>query len=303
MAVRARNVRAKWCPRARQRRAGWGRPAGPSTHDTPQTVGERGGIAREPAGRLLLVALGLLGDAPALDQPHLVTDLLDELLRVRDHDDAALVPGEALDQRVQRLHVDVIRGLVEGDDVRLRPEGRAQGELGLLPGGEAADLAVQDHVLVEAELLEVLDDLLLAQGPLVHPDGLRGLPLVEGLREGRHAHHLELGHGLERVLLLIREVRPLHLVQHLVSPNHAADDVPDLVAVLAVPVRQVLPHLGLLLVRRLKQSPLQSLVPPMLVPLLDVHVWRAVQELGQVEHVLLRDVCQAQVSVLGDLPR
>mmetsp|Transcript_75074 Transcript_75074/g.244090 ORF Transcript_75074/g.244090 Transcript_75074/m.244090 type:complete len:406 (+) Transcript_75074:1-1218(+) len=250
-----------------------------------------------------LLVFALLCNGSALHKPSLVAHLVDELLGVGNDDDAALVTSKTFHQGVEGLHVDVIRRLVQRDNVGLGPEGRTKGQLRLLTSREASNLSVQDHLLIQAELLKVLDDLFLRQWPLVDAGGRCRLALIEGLRIGRDTQFFQLLHGQDGVLLLVRQSLPLDLVQDLVRTDHAANDVGDLVTILAELDRKLLAHGGLHLVGRLEQSSLQGLIVSVLVALLDVDIRTAIHELCQVEHVLLRDVGQAQVPVLDQLAR
>mmetsp|Transcript_58265 Transcript_58265/g.151396 ORF Transcript_58265/g.151396 Transcript_58265/m.151396 type:complete len:349 (-) Transcript_58265:6-1052(-) len=253
-------------------------------------------------GPLLLgLALGHRGDGVPLHEPLLRADALYKIARVRDHHHAALEALQGLGQRVQGLHVYVVGRLVEGHHVGLGPEGCAERELRLLARGEAADVLVEHLVLVEAERLQVLQDLLLAQRARVIARRRGRLPLVVGPRHGDDAQVLQLGDRLPRVLLGVVQARPLDLVHHLAALHDAADDGLHLVAVLAPPLGALGAQLRLLLVGGVDQPSLQRLVIALFEALLDVDVRGAVHELGQVIHVLLGDVGKAQIAVPRDL--
>lgn len=106
----------------------------------------------------LLVVVELPGeaiDAPALDDPDLITHLVDEVLVVTDNQHAAMEVLERLDERLDGAHVQVVRGLVHDHHVRLREGQEREGRAGLLPSrGEFHGL---DGV--------VASDLVLAQVP------------------------------------------------------------------------------------------------------------------------------------------
>mmetsp|Transcript_97405 Transcript_97405/g.275443 ORF Transcript_97405/g.275443 Transcript_97405/m.275443 type:complete len:257 (-) Transcript_97405:3483-4253(-) len=146
-------------------------------------------------------------------------------------------------------------------------------------------------------------DFLGRKRPLVDARSLCRGPLVVRSGEAQHAQLFQFRDGLEGVLLGVVKVHPLDLVERLVATNLPADHLLRLASILAPPRRQLLALLRLILAGRLREPLLQGLVVAVLVPLLHVDVGGGVQELFEVEHVVLSDVCHSQVSVLVNLTR
>ena len=68
---------------------------------------------------------------------------------VRDEDEGARVIGERFGERLAHLDVEVVRGLVEEQQVGLAPDDECQREPRLLAAGEGADRA---HRMVAADI-------------------------------------------------------------------------------------------------------------------------------------------------------
>mmetsp|Transcript_45482 Transcript_45482/g.141317 ORF Transcript_45482/g.141317 Transcript_45482/m.141317 type:complete len:264 (-) Transcript_45482:3255-4046(-) len=115
------------------------------------------------------------------------------------------------------------------------------------------------------------------------------------------AHGLELGDGLDRVLLGVVQALPPHLVGKLGAHLCTAHKLLNLVAVLPVLLGQCLAALGLVLVLGLNEPLLQVPVIAVLEALRDVDERGGVKEGPQGLEVVLLHVCHADVAVAGDL--
>mmetsp|Transcript_7942 Transcript_7942/g.25270 ORF Transcript_7942/g.25270 Transcript_7942/m.25270 type:complete len:492 (+) Transcript_7942:265-1740(+) len=254
------------------------------------------------SGLTLRAVLQLLHrDGAVLHVPFLVADTLDEVRLGLDHHDAPAEGLQGLGQGLHGLHVQVVRGLVHRDEVGLRPEHGGQGEPDLLAGGEAPDLPVAAHLLVDAEGLAVPDHLAARERPLVQARGLGRDALVASDDDLVQAHGLELGDGLHGVLLGVVQALPADLVGELGAHLRAAHELLHLVAVLPVLLGQGLAALGLVLVLRLDEALLQVAVVAVLEALRDVDKGRGVEEGPQGLEVVLLHVGHAEVAVAEDL--
>mmetsp|Transcript_1422 Transcript_1422/g.4430 ORF Transcript_1422/g.4430 Transcript_1422/m.4430 type:complete len:469 (-) Transcript_1422:1195-2601(-) len=254
------------------------------------------------SGLALRTVLELLhGDLAVLHVPLLVADPLHEVGLGLDHDNAAPEARKGLGQSLHGLDVKVVGGLVHRDEVGLGPEHGGQGEPDLLTGGEAPDLPVAAHLLINAEGLAVPHDLAARERALVEASGLRRDPLVTGDDDLVEAHGLELGDGLDGVLLGVVQALPVDLVGELRAHLRAAQELVDLVAVLPVLLGQVLAPLRLLLVLGLYEALLQVAVVAVLEARRDVDEGRGVEEGPQRLEVVLLHVGHPEVAVARDL--
>mmetsp|Transcript_9350 Transcript_9350/g.21219 ORF Transcript_9350/g.21219 Transcript_9350/m.21219 type:complete len:1082 (+) Transcript_9350:301-3546(+) len=159
---------------------------------------------------VLLHRLALDSQVAALHDPLLSGDIVAELLVVRDDQDAALVVLDGKDQGTQALAIQIVRGLVEDQDVGVLPHRGSQHDLDLHAAAELVDLGVACRLGVHAEVAEVLLDGGLRE-LLGHEAGHGCLPLVLAL------HELQVAH-LNEDLLLYPDIAldglelPLHLV-------------------------------------------------------------------------------------------
>mmetsp|Transcript_117836 Transcript_117836/g.377942 ORF Transcript_117836/g.377942 Transcript_117836/m.377942 type:complete len:286 (+) Transcript_117836:95-952(+) len=243
----------------------------------------------------------LLGDDTVLHMPLLVADPLDEIRLRFDHDNASAECVQCLGESLHGLYVQIIRRLIHGDEMRLRPEHGSEREPHLLTGREATDLPVAAHLLIDAEGLAVSDDLATGQGPLIQAGRLGSDPLVARNDDFVQAHHLEFGDLLNGVLLDVVEALPSHLVSELVAHLCPADQVPNRVTVLAVLFRELCALVGFLVVLRVNEAPLKITVVPVLEALRDVHEGRCVEKGSQGLQVVLLHVGHAQVAVARNL--
>mmetsp|Transcript_63722 Transcript_63722/g.177212 ORF Transcript_63722/g.177212 Transcript_63722/m.177212 type:complete len:343 (-) Transcript_63722:64-1092(-) len=242
-------------------------------------------------------------DGAVLHVPLLIAYLLHEVGLRLDHHNAAAEICQRLGQRFHRLDVEVIGRLVHRDEVRLRPKHGGEGEPDLLASGEAPDLLVAAHFFVDAEGLAMPHDLAACERSLVEARGLRRNAFVAGDDHLVEAHGLEFREFLDGVLLGVVEASPFHLVSKLVAHLGAADEVLDLVAVLAELLGQLLPPVCLFLVLGLDEALLQVAVVAVLEALRDVSERRSVEEGPQRLEVVLLHVGQAEVAVTRHLAK
>ena len=97
---------------------------------------------------------------------------------MRDEDDAALEVVERHRERLDRLDVEVVGGLVEEENVWRAPRELGKGEARLLPSGEYSD-RIEREVAAQAKAAEVF-------ARLLDRDALLG--------EVAHVHHARLLH-------------------------------------------------------------------------------------------------------------
>ena len=139
-------------------------PEQTSAHPTVVAV-DRSLAALLELGELLRAVLvkGLrLGDATLLDDPHLLCDARDKVLVVRDEHHAAVELLDAIGQGDDALEVEVIRRLVEYEDVRLGVRHGGERDARALParerrrgqrhhlGGHAASGQMRSQILLVA---------------------------------------------------------------------------------------------------------------------------------------------------------
>ena len=115
----------------------------------------------------------------ALVVDDVLADVVEETTVVRDNDGSARRGAQVILEPLNVLHVEMVSGLVEEQDIGSLEDGTAQSQLHLPTTGESADLAL-DHHISEAELEELGNDILLAGGDL----GL--LELLHGPVNGGH---------------------------------------------------------------------------------------------------------------------
>mmetsp|Transcript_29745 Transcript_29745/g.74915 ORF Transcript_29745/g.74915 Transcript_29745/m.74915 type:complete len:204 (-) Transcript_29745:2832-3443(-) len=131
-------------------------------------------------------------DHTILQVPLLVANPLHEVRLGLNHEDATTESVQSLCEGLHRLNVQVIGGLVDGDEVRLGPKHGCEGEPHLLTGREAPDLTVAAHLLVDAKGLTMPNNLTPRQRPLIKACSLRSNALVARDDDLVEAHHLEL---------------------------------------------------------------------------------------------------------------
>ena len=88
------------------------------------------------------------------DRPDPGGDLVDEVAVVGDEQDRAVEAGEHILQGLARVDVEVVRRLVQDQEIRLLQEEDRQGKPGALAAREGAD-GLEDIVLGEQEAAEV----------------------------------------------------------------------------------------------------------------------------------------------------
>mmetsp|Transcript_3544 Transcript_3544/g.8991 ORF Transcript_3544/g.8991 Transcript_3544/m.8991 type:complete len:242 (-) Transcript_3544:2189-2914(-) len=87
--------------------------------------------------------------------PHLRADLVNELRVVRDDDHAAIVRVDRLGHGAERIPIEVVRRLVENDDVGRVPHRRREHDLDLLSARKCAHARVRRELRREAHVVEV----------------------------------------------------------------------------------------------------------------------------------------------------
>mmetsp|Transcript_7396 Transcript_7396/g.18571 ORF Transcript_7396/g.18571 Transcript_7396/m.18571 type:complete len:206 (+) Transcript_7396:176-793(+) len=185
--------------------------------------------------------------------------------------------------------------------MRLGPCGTSQGKLRLLASREAADIPVTTHLFVDAELLQMLDDLTSADDAFVHITAHGGQSQVTSARKALSAQLAQLIHRLECILLLVVHALPVDLVHQLPVLCCPGDDVPHLLAVLAMECSLFLPGTLFLLVLWVHQVALGFLIPTILEAKRQVSERRRLVPLPQRGHVVLGDERQSEVVVLPHL--
>merc|ERR1711908_137444 len=137
----------------------------------------------------LLHALALLLEATGLHDPLLRRNRTAELAVVRDDDHAALEVVDGERERAEPVAVEVVRGLIQDQDVRAHPHAASKHDLHLLATGERLDGRVRRGLRIEPEVSQVLLDGLRRQR-LLHQPGSQRLLLVLTLNLGEHTHLL-----------------------------------------------------------------------------------------------------------------
>merc|ERR1711924_395989 len=87
--------------------------------------------------------------------PDFRRNVAEELGVVRNHEHAALELLDGARERAERVAVQIIGGLVEHDNVRAEPHGRADDALHLLAARQVLHLAVGAELLVQAEVVQM----------------------------------------------------------------------------------------------------------------------------------------------------
>mmetsp|Transcript_5929 Transcript_5929/g.20180 ORF Transcript_5929/g.20180 Transcript_5929/m.20180 type:complete len:1091 (-) Transcript_5929:63-3335(-) len=264
-------------------------------------LGGLGGLLGHPLG----VALGLeAADVvlALLEHPGLGAELGAELVVVGDHHHAALELLDGAGERAERLAVEVVGGLVEDEDVGLVPHGGGEHDLDLLPARERLHAVVGPELAVQADVLEVLLDVVLGERALVLPLAEREL-LIRGLDVLAEAPLDKLVHGQELVglvglvneldlvlvLLLHRAAGARELLDEELDLDHLARAVVD------IHLDGLLALLDLLLGQGHGVLLDHLLVVAALVAPLDVLVGRLVQ--------VLLDVVEGVLGHVGDAAR
>mmetsp|Transcript_71171 Transcript_71171/g.197071 ORF Transcript_71171/g.197071 Transcript_71171/m.197071 type:complete len:1167 (-) Transcript_71171:43-3543(-) len=121
---------------------------------------------------VLVVAVGdglaLDAEAPALHDPLLRRHAVAKLLVVGDDQHAALVVLDGEHQGAQALAVEVVRRLIQDQDVRLEPRAGREHDLHLLAAAQAAHARVRRHLGGQAHVGDVLLDVAGGERLLVH---------------------------------------------------------------------------------------------------------------------------------------
>mmetsp|Transcript_20570 Transcript_20570/g.48980 ORF Transcript_20570/g.48980 Transcript_20570/m.48980 type:complete len:489 (+) Transcript_20570:147-1613(+) len=200
---------------------------------------------------------------------------------------------------IERLIVDVVRRLIQREEVRLGPHGCAEDEARLLSRRHPADLT-PGELLRNPEVPQVPEDLSRSHGPNLHPT-LHRLHLLIIVANQLHdvwrvqpLVRLDDLQGLPGGVLLPAEARLLDLVHQGAAPHRPADHLRD--------------HPGLrpeLLLLGGESDGLELgelAVPPEVEAVLDVGERRPLKVLLQVVHAVLRDVRDPQGLMLPNLP-
>merc|ERR1719405_270651 len=265
-------------------------------------------VRREPLLLLVLtgaLALTLLPKATTLHDPLLLGNRTAELLVVRDDDHATLEIADGERQGAQPVAVQVVRRLIQNQDVRVQPHARPEHDLDLLATGEGLDGGVRRSLHLEPEVDQVLLHTLRRQRLLLQTSHHR-LLLVLALDLGEHAHLLKdaalnpdrildgLVHELRLVLLGL-----LLLVLTAVQDRLRLDSLREVLLLLArlELVRGVQEVLLLLRDDDLSLEVERLLVVAASEALQDVLHRRLGEVLLQVLEGVLRDVRHAQVRV------
>mmetsp|Transcript_8499 Transcript_8499/g.25395 ORF Transcript_8499/g.25395 Transcript_8499/m.25395 type:complete len:531 (-) Transcript_8499:501-2093(-) len=165
----------------------------------------------------------------ARDLPDLRRDVAEEFGVVRDHEAAALELLDGRRERAERVAVEVVRGLVEHDEMRAEPHRCADDALDLLAAREVLHLAVGAELLVEPEVVQMLLDAVRRER--LHVAGLGRDAVVDGLHELEEARVLQDHGGHVQVVLRVhaRHVghAPLDLVLVRAVARAAAHELLD----------------------------------------------------------------------------
>ena len=128
------------------------------------------------------VAADVARERPLVDLDHAVRDALEHVAVVRDEHQRAREAGERLLEPLDRLGVEVVRGLVEDEQVRLLDERAGEGDALALPARERLDAGVG-----------------VGQAQTVQQGARLGVerPRAQGVdRRGERHHALDVGLGL-----------------------------------------------------------------------------------------------------------
>mmetsp|Transcript_9215 Transcript_9215/g.24788 ORF Transcript_9215/g.24788 Transcript_9215/m.24788 type:complete len:346 (-) Transcript_9215:526-1563(-) len=138
-------------------------------------------------GPIVSQRLALDAQAATHHDPLLGGHAIAELLVVRDDEDTALVVLDGQHQGTQAITVQVVRGFVQDQNVRVLPHRGCQDDLHLHAAAELVDLSVAGRLGIHAEVAEVLLDAWLRQ-LLSHEPSHGSLPLVFALDQLDVAH-------------------------------------------------------------------------------------------------------------------
>ena len=124
---------------------------------------------------------------------------------MRDHEQGALILHEQVLEQVQRLQIEIVRGLVEHHDVARPRQHDRELETVALAARQLGDRA-PDLVVLEQEVAQVSVHVALTMSELDHLAALRDVVAhrergVQGLVQLREPHHLELGAHGDRALV------------------------------------------------------------------------------------------------------
>src|ERR1044072_5724038 len=112
----------------------------------PLALGLRGGGGGAALGLpvviLGVVAFVVLGVSAAVEREYLCGDAVEEVSVVADGDDGAVVGVEGFFERFARRDVEVVRRLVEDEDVDARVDELGEREPSLLAAGQISDVLV-----------------------------------------------------------------------------------------------------------------------------------------------------------------
>merc|ERR1719247_1054571 len=100
-----------------------------------------------------------------LESPCLVANLFHEVRLWLNHDNATPEALEGFCKGIHRLNIEVVRRLIDTDEVRLRPKHSGKRETHLLTCGKATNLAIATHFLVNAKGLAVLHNFTAGKRP------------------------------------------------------------------------------------------------------------------------------------------
>mmetsp|Transcript_108322 Transcript_108322/g.132164 ORF Transcript_108322/g.132164 Transcript_108322/m.132164 type:complete len:272 (-) Transcript_108322:22-837(-) len=241
------------------------------------------------------------GDLAIFQGPGFVAHFLNEVHLRLNHQDTTSEVVQRLGQSLHGFHVQVVRGLIDCDEVRLGPKHGRQRQSHLLSSRKTTDLLIAAHLLINTKTLAVLHDLSSRQGPLVQARGLGGDALVAGDDHLVQTHISEGLQGHHGVLLGIIQAFPSHLIVQLTALLGSRQQLTHGVSILAILLGQGGTFGRLLVVLRLDQTLLQLLIIAIFEALGDVVERRSVEVRTQGLQVVLFHVCHSQVAVSGDL--
>merc|ERR1712188_249376 len=106
---------------------------------------------------LLIAIIAALGRKVAsVHDPLLRRDAVAEIHVMADNNDTAIVLLNRLRERAERVAIQVIRRLIDNQDVRVLPHGGGKHDLDLLAGGERLQRIVRRELRIDTEILQVL---------------------------------------------------------------------------------------------------------------------------------------------------
>jgi len=254
---------------------------------------------------LLQVLLGVVvtgdGQDTSDNGPLLDSDLISELAVVGNNDNSTTELLDGQGQSTKGVTIQVVGGLVQDQQMGVKPHGGGKDDLDLLSSGETLDAGVGSELGIETEITQVLLDLNGGQG--AGPGtSLSGLLVIESLKDLLETPLLELLTG-DPGVVLIGAANELNLVLEgalgLATSVEILDlDLLDLLVNL--PLDELL-HLSLLFGRDLAGGLVDHLaILAVLVTPADVLVGGLLQVLLDVVEGVLGDVGDTDVGVLGD---